>query len=57
MEPGLDVGAPEEVDLPGVLLLGVQDKCPTLRPPQKICPQGAISENTLSQAENWSQTI
>ena len=57
MEPGLDVGAPEEVDLPGVLLPGVQDKGPTLGPPQEICPQGAISENTLGQAEDRSQTI
>ena len=57
MEPGLDVGAPEEVDLPGVLLPGVQDKGPTLWPPQEISPQRAISENSLGQAEHRPQTL
>ena len=57
MEPGLDVGAPEEVDLPGVLLPGVQDEGPTLWSSKEISPQRAISDNSLSQAENRPQTL
>ena len=36
VEPGLDVGAPEEVDVPGVLLSGVQHKGAALWPAQEV---------------------
>ena len=57
VEPGLDVGAPEEVDVPGLLLPGVQDEGPTLGPAQEVRPQSAVSQNLLGEAQHRRQTL
>ena len=61
VEPGLDVGAPEEVGPPGVLLLarvvGVQDEGAALGATQEVCPQGPIRQDCLGQGQHRPQSL